>query len=228
MKSQQPIPDESDFIAGEVCLDFANTVDWHASSHPEENLSSYKYLVAWSRSAGLLDDARAEKLLKKARGQPQAARSVLKRAVSVREALYRIIVAILHDESPAPEDLGAFNGELESALRHLRVVPREQGLGWGWKGSDDALDAMLWPILSSAASLLTSKRRDRIGQCADDRGCGWLFLDKTRNHSRRWCEMKDCGNRAKAKRHYQRRPSKSGAWKRYRDERPLGVVRTDR
>ena len=63
---------------------------------------------------------------------------------------------------------------------------------------------MLWPIVESAAELLTSERRSRIGQCADDRGCGWLFLDATKNRSRRWCAMGDCGNRAKARRHYLR------------------------
>jgi len=63
---------------------------------------------------------------------------------------------------------------------------------------------MLWPILRSGADLLASEDRERVGQCADDRGCGWLFFDASRNRSRRWCNMEDCGNRAKAKRHYAR------------------------
>jgi predicted RNA-binding Zn ribbon-like protein len=68
---------------------------------------------------------------------------------------------------------------------------------------------MLWPILRSAAEVLTSEKRTRLGQCADDRGCGWLFLDTSKNRSRRWCDMEDCGNRAKARRHYLRERGRS-------------------
>ena len=66
---------------------------------------------------------------------------------------------------------------------------------------------MLWPVVQSAVDLMTSPELDRVGQCADDRGCGWLFVDTTKNRSRRWCDMRDCGNRAKARRHYAKKKS---------------------
>jgi predicted RNA-binding Zn ribbon-like protein len=122
----------------------------------------------------------------------------------IREVIYGIVVAVLHNKPPAASDLASFNRELQSALQHLRVVPGRRGFIWNWEFDPSGLEGMLWPILRSAADLLTSERQDRIGQCADDRGCGWLFLDTTKNRSRRWCAMEDCGNRAKARRHYQR------------------------
>jgi len=197
-------PNPPKLVAGALCLDFANTADWHASTRPHESLKSYEDLIAWCRRADLLDTARAARLLREARRRPAAAQATLRRAIGLREAIYQIIVKLLRGSPPDPADLAAFNRALASAVRRSRVVPGRGGLLWTWTGDDRALDAMLWPIVESAAELLTSERRSRIGQCADDRGCGWLFLDTTKNHSRRWCEMGDCGNRAKARRHYLR------------------------
>lgn len=191
-------------VAAELCLDFANTVEWHASDHPRESLHSYEDLISWCRQANLLDDASTKKLLREAQRHPRSARKVLKHAINLRETIYRIVLAKLNGRMQCAPDLDAFNEGLKTALQHLRVIPGKRGLEWNWEGVDTALDGMLWPILFSAANLLSSEKQDRIGQCADNRGCGWLFLDKTRNRSRRWCDMKDCGNRAKSHRHYRR------------------------
>jgi predicted RNA-binding Zn ribbon-like protein len=191
-------------LAGEIGLAFANTAAWHASARPEEGLKSYRDLVEWCRRAELLDPARATALLREARRRPASASAVLRRAVGLREAIYRIVVSLLRHVAPDRGDLTVFNRAMGAALHHAHVAPGRGGLIWRWAEDGRALDAMLWPIVGSAADLLTSERRGRIGQCADDRGCGWLFLDTTRNHSRRWCEMGDCGNRAKARRHYRR------------------------
>jgi predicted RNA-binding Zn ribbon-like protein len=204
MARNRPTPTSPKLVAGAPCLDFANTADWHASARPQECLRRYEDLVAWCRRAGLLAPARAARLLREARRRPGAAQAALRRATALREAIYRIVVSLLRGSPPDPPDLAAFNRALASALRRSRIVSGGNGVTWAWEGDDRALDAMLWPIVESAADLLTSERRSRIGQCADDRGCGWLFLDTTKNRSRRWCEMGDCGNRAKARRHYLR------------------------
>jgi predicted RNA-binding Zn ribbon-like protein len=97
------------------------------------------------------------------------------------------------------------NAELPAALAHSRLQSAEAGYIIGWPPEPKALDSLLWPIAYSAADLLTNADLlSRVGQCADDRGCGWLFLDLTKNRSRRWCSMRGCGNRAKAQRHYHR------------------------
>ena len=101
-------------------------------------------------------------------------------------------------------DLGLLNQALTAALQHSRLVRAKSGLTWGWEPNEQALDCMLWPIVRSAADLLTSRELDNVRQCGS-LPCGWLFLDRTKNLSRHWCQMKACGNRAKSRRHYARR-----------------------
>lgn len=189
---------------GRLGLDFANTADWHASDHPVESLTSYSDLVAWSQQVGILTDHQAQRLLKEAARRSGDAAAVLERAIALREAIYRIFSAISHGRPPQAADLAIFNAELSESLAHSRIVSTAEGFAWDWARAEDALDRMLWPVVHDAAALLTSEELDRVGQCADDR-CGWLFFDTSRNRSRRWCSMEDCGNRAKARRHYQRK-----------------------
>lgn len=188
-----------------LCLDFANTLRWHASEHPRETLKSYTDLVAWARIEKVLSDHEAEQLLNQAVGQPAIANQVYKRAIALREAIYRIFVTLIRGQSPAKDDLANLNDILMSMTRGVHVTSMAQGFEWQWDGDNDALDSFFRPISLSAAELLISEQRHRVGQCADDRGCGWLFLDTSKNHSRRWCDINDCGNRAKQHRHYQRR-----------------------
>lgn len=204
MPESEPIAGDLKLVGGAPCLDFVNTVAWHASDQPQELLTEYEALVLWSARAGLLDADAAKALLTEAAGRPAAARAALKRARELRECLYRLFVTVIRGQAPDASDLSQFNAALSSAMRRVRLVPARDGFAWDWERGQGDLDAMLWPILRSAAELLVSERRSRLGQCADDRGCGWLFLDTTRNRSRRWCEMEDCGNRAKARRHYRR------------------------
>ena len=204
MTPLNPSPIDTKLVAGELCLDFANTAEWHASDTPTELLRTYGDLVTWSQRVGLVDAPAAGRLLREARRRPGDAAAVLKRAIIVREAIYGFVLALLQKRPPAGSVLEGFNRELRMAFQHVQVVPGPQGLTWNWDFGNRDLEAMLWPILRSAAELLTSERQARVGQCADDRGCGWLFLDTTKNRSRRWCAMEDCGNRAKARRHYQR------------------------
>jgi len=198
--------------AGELCLDFANTAEWHASESPQERLKDYGSLVSWSREVGVLDDAGERRIRREAATHPAQAVKAWKQAIAVREMLYRVFVALIHGRPIDASDLERLNQTNSDALRHLRMEHEGDGLEWRWAGSPQDLRQMLWPIVHSAADLLTSDRRARLGQCADDRGCGWLFLDTSKNRSRRWCDMGDCGNRAKARRHYQRsRQREAGA-----------------
>jgi predicted RNA-binding Zn ribbon-like protein len=195
---------ETKLIGGELCLDFANTVDWHASDSPQEGLGTYEALVAWGVHVNILDASAAKGVLREAAKRPAAAREVLKRAVALRESMYRMFVRGIAGQSPRLSDLEVINTELSKALPHLRVANIDDQYTWEWAHDAKALDRMLWPVLRSAADVLTTHKRATVGQCDDDRGCGWLFLDSSKNHSRRWCSMEDCGNRAKVLRHYKR------------------------
>jgi predicted RNA-binding Zn ribbon-like protein len=195
--------DRLSLLGGRLSLDFANTADWHASDQPVEFLTSYRELVAWSRHVGILTGHQTQHLATEGERRPVDAMAVLERAIALREAIYRIFSAVSHGHGPRPADVAALNAELSTALAQSRIALAAEGFVWEWAGRDEALDRMLWPVVHDVADLLTSEDLDRVGQCADDR-CGWLFLDVSRNHSRRWCSMEACGNRAKARRHYQR------------------------
>jgi predicted RNA-binding Zn ribbon-like protein len=190
-------------VGGRPSLDFANTADWHASDHPVEFLTSYSELVAWSQQVDILTDQQGQQLLEEAARRPADATQVLERAIGLREAISRIFSAIKGESQPLAEDLATLNGELHRVLGQSRMVFTEEGFAWDWTGGEGALDRMLWSLVRDTVDLLTSEELGRVGRCADDR-CGWLFLDTSRNRSRRWCSMEECGNRAKAHRHYQR------------------------
>jgi len=185
-----------------VCLDFANTMDWHASEHPEETLHSYVDLVSWAQRVQLVSASAARRLHQVAIEQPAEARQALVRAIVLREAVYRIFVALSHATSPAEADLARLNSALANISRGARLRQTAAGFAWQWDIDEQGLDVVLQRVALSAAELLISEQRERVGQCADDRGCGWLFLDLSKNRSRRWCDIRDCGNRAKQRRHY--------------------------
>jgi predicted RNA-binding Zn ribbon-like protein len=190
-----------DIIGGELCLAFTDTVDWRRSDHPEELLNSYGDLVGWGQDVGALTGDEADHLRQQAERRRTEAEAVLERAIGLREAMYRVFAAVVDEQSPESQDLDMLNGALSETLARLRIIPTAEGMAWSWDNPDAAFDRMLWPMVRSAADLLTSERLDRVGQCP---GCGWLFLDSSRNRSRRWCTMEVCGNRAKARRHYER------------------------
>lgn len=183
-----------------VCLDFANTLHWHASARPRETLHGYGDLLSWAADKDLLARVQADALARRARREPRAADAVYRRSLALREAIYRVFVARLSGAEPKRDDVALLNGELQRALPHYRVEFDRDGAAWRPFSAGVELDLPLWPIVQSAAELLLSDLRGRVGQCADPGGCGWLFLDLSKNRSRRWCSIADCGNRAKQRR----------------------------
>jgi len=188
-----------------ICLEFTNTMRWHASVRPDETLRSYADLVAWARTAGLASDRSARRLLSRAKEHQADADLALTRAISLREAIYRIFLAEMNDTPAQGTDLDVLNGAISQLTDGVRLAQARGEFTWEWRVDKEALDSFLWPIALSAVELLLSEDRHWVGQCADDRGCGWLFLDTSKNHSRRWCDMNDCGNRAKQRRLQERR-----------------------
>ena len=190
--------------SGWLCLDFANTVEWHLSEHPTDHLTSYGEMIAWARSINLLPEHTTKQLLRAADQHPADAARVLDRATVLREAIYRIFVALAGGRSPAPDDQAILNAEAAQSMAKSHLVWNKPNFDWGRQGDANDLDQILWWVLRSATDLLTSEEVQRVGVCADDRGCGWLFYDTSRNRTRQWCSMRGCGNRAKARRHYEK------------------------
>jgi predicted RNA-binding Zn ribbon-like protein len=187
---------------GWLCLDFANTVGWHASDSPEESLNKYADLVEWSAERGIIPGDTKNVLLRKSREEPIEAQSILEKAREIRENMYHMLSDTAHGHPIKVTDLKGLNKAVAGMLSHSRLAPYERGLRWEWDSRSDELDSVIWPVVRSAVDLMTSEAIKRVGQCADDRGCGWLFWDSSRNRSRRWCDMSDCGNRAKVRRFY--------------------------
>lgn len=199
-------------IGGVLCLDFVNTVDPRHAPGRREYLGSYPALVTWGQRAAAIDTAEAERLLDMAAKQPDEARRVAQRAITLREALYPVFAHAASGQPPAHEDLDSLNGELTRAMAQLRVSWTPSGFTWEWEHARPMLDRVLWPVAQSAADLLVRGPLGRVRECPGAGNCGWLFLDLSKNASRRWCEMRSCGNRDKARRHYARgrssRPAK--------------------
>jgi predicted RNA-binding Zn ribbon-like protein len=187
---------------GWLCLDFANTVGWHASDSPEESLNKYADLIEWSADRGIISGDAKDMLLRKSEKNPAEAQAVLEKAREIRENIYGMLSDTVHGCPIKTTDLKGFNKALASMLSNSRLASYEGGLKWDWDSSPDKLDSVIWPVVRSAVDLMTSEAINRVGQCCDEQGCGWLFWDSSRNRSRRWCDMSDCGNRAKARRFY--------------------------
>jgi predicted RNA-binding Zn ribbon-like protein len=190
---------------GRLCLDFTNTVEGRSDNRPHEYLLSYRDLVAWSRHAGSISEREATQLAEHVVLNEAEVDTVYKRAIDLREALYRIFSEVAAKRRPAQPDLATLNGILADAMAQAEIIPVEDGFVWGWTNASGARNGLLWPVARSAAELLTaSDELQRVRECPGDY-CDWLFLDTSKNHTRRWCSMETCGNVAKARRHYQRR-----------------------
>jgi predicted RNA-binding Zn ribbon-like protein len=188
------------------CLAFANTAGWHASPHPEEGITSLPVLIDWEEAKGILSTEQAARLRAAAEKDADRADKVLLYILDFRETMYRVFTAVAWHQSPARTDLQRINEVLQQGMSRAGLIELAGEFRWMWGEEYTGYDCLLWPAAHSAARLLTDEKlRSSIRQCADDRGCGVLFLDRTRNHNRRWCSMKSCGNRAKAQRHYHRK-----------------------
>jgi predicted RNA-binding Zn ribbon-like protein len=193
---------------GALCLDFANT--WGDRGRPaSERLHGYADLLRFARQAGLLNERQAAALERRARRQVEEAERAFAAAVELREALYRLCSARAAGAELPDADLERLNAALAEAAQGLQIERRAGGYTWGWSDPAASLAAPLRPVVRSAAELLTSDALDRIREC-DGARCTWLFLDRSRNRSRRWCSMESCGNRAKVHRHYRRRRAQEG------------------
>jgi predicted RNA-binding Zn ribbon-like protein len=194
-------------IGNSLCVDFINTVAWRGRrAGSEERLTGYADLVHWSAGAGALRRGETSRLLAEARRRPEAAAGVLASGVALREALARLLAG---SRSRRSHDLALLNGWLSRAAARSAVVASVGGYRWLEEPEGEPLERPLWPILWDAAALLTSNRRVWVHTC-EDRECAWMFLDLSRTRTRRWCSMDDCGNRAKARRHYARKLAAAG------------------
>lgn len=185
-----------------ICLEFANTLRG-SRARPQESLHTYGDLIGWAHAVGVLSEAQAEGLLVAAASNPGLAVTLLQQALQLREAIFHLFAAGIDSEQAPLADLAILNNALAIAATYHQLVYHQGSFKWGWTGPAEALDRPLWVVAVSAAELLAGPSRPRVRRCASPT-CDWLFIDRSRNQSRSWCAMADCGNRAKARRHYHR------------------------
>ena len=202
LEESRPV-ENFEFIGGQLCLDFVNTLSDRFTATPVEVLDTYADLLTWGQLAGILNAEQAALLQQKAEQQPALAARWLAEIKQAREVLCQILSNVANELAAPAEELRLFNQLLSETATHLCVVPSADGFTWRWTGTENHLELPLWSIVRDAAHLLTSPELRYVRMCVSDT-CDWLFLDTSKNHSRRWCDMKVCGNRAKAHRYYGR------------------------
>ena len=182
-----------------LCLDFANSRYWRGTDQPTETLETFNDVFTWLAAANALDSRTVEAL--KQNWQPSDADHA--ETIQLREALYRIFTAVAAHAEPASADIEIFNRKLTAAPARTQLVKQEGAYLWR-ANLKPQLPDLLAPILWTAGDMLAEPRRDRVRLCANEK-CVWLFLDDSKSGTRRWCDMKACGNRAKAHRHYEKK-----------------------
>lgn len=194
-----------ELTGGAFCLDFANTgPDQKAPETRAEKFEKYPDLLSWAVQSGELTVQDARSLSVAANHLPLRANAVLRKARELRQAIYEIFSAIAGGRAPATKDLDTLNNYWKAASVHRTLTHSGGSFRTAWTMDDkDEMERPLWPVAASAAELLTSEELASVRECASDQ-CSWLFLDNSRNRTRRWCDMKVCGNREKARRHYER------------------------
>jgi predicted RNA-binding Zn ribbon-like protein len=188
---------------GWLCLDFANIVEGRNTPRPEEHLHTYQELVWWAADTGVLDGPRAARLRERAAADPGAAAQRLAAAIELREAVFRTFRAAATGVRPPDPDLATIQSRYADALRQGRLDWSGEQPRWIWPGDD--LDQPAWAVAVSAVELATRGPLHRVKVCAADEGCAGLFVDTTKNNSRRWCDMAGCGNEVKFRRQTERR-----------------------
>ncbi|MQA89444.1 MAG: hypothetical protein GEU90_04305 [Gemmatimonas sp.] len=183
-----------DLVGGDISMELVNTASGRTGEQLKDKLRTYDDLVGWAERVGLLGPRRSARLRQVATENPTKADETIARARSLREAIYRVFTT----EVPDVKDLEELGRTAAEAAVERRIERSGTDYVMVWPESD-ALQQLLWPVAISATELLLSADRSRVKECAGE-GCSWLFVDLSRNRSRRWCDMRECGNRAKARR----------------------------
>jgi len=192
-------------VGGDLALDFVNTRAGPPVGLPDDDvLTGYPELVAWAVYAGSLTTAEAATLRRLARDDPGGARAAFARALDTRDRLDEIFRPLATGRSPSTPALARLRDDEADALGHAQLV-RESAFAWTWR-DDQTLARPLRPVTHAAVELLTTGALDRIKGCG---GCRFVFYDETKNRSRRWCSMDDCGTTEKIRRYVAARRSRT-------------------
>lgn len=188
-----------------VCISLTNTLEWRSGKHPKEFLHNYVDILTWARKRGAIPNELAVGMSLYASEHPSDAEKVLSDAKRKREMIYRIFSSLAHHLEPNSDDVKELNEILLNVLTRVQIAWNGSRFVLEWNTKAQDLNCVLWEPIVSAADLLISVEINRVKECAnEEEGCGFLFLDESKNLSRKWCSMAECGNRSKARRFQQK------------------------
>jgi predicted RNA-binding Zn ribbon-like protein len=190
---------ELPILGGHLALDFANTVDDPLGPRRWDHIARYPGLIVWCERIGMLDPSAAAALVRGAEADPARAADAARQAAVLRDALNETFGAVV-DRRPTADGWAKLQPFLVDAVSHATVSP---GAAPHW--DFDELESVLWPVAEAAYRLLVDPELARLKRCA---GCPWFFLDMSKNHSRRWCAMADCGTHEKIRRYVAKRANR--------------------
>jgi predicted RNA-binding Zn ribbon-like protein len=194
-------PSPFQLVGGHPALDFVNTLDWRfRSSGPQELMNTYDDLLRFTKECGLLNDSEVRQL----RATAPVSRRILAASKRFREVLATVVYSTVEGRPPSDDSLRRLSSFINRA-QDARVLDWRQGrLTWTWRENHGpSCELPLWRLSIEAATLLASEQNANLRACGNAE-CRWLFLDTSKSHSRRWCDMKLCGNRLKVRRFRQK------------------------
>jgi len=183
---------------GNLSLDFVNTIHDRYEEPIKDYLRHYPDLVGWAHFSKAITGPQKERLLQQSREYQREAEQIYQESKQLREAIYDYIVSLINQGKVHPDNTRLMNQWLSKAFSNLELIRSGDSFELDWKADSFGLESVLWPIIKSFTDLITSDARGRIRLCPN---CGWAFVDRSKNSSRRWCSMETCGNREKARRH---------------------------
>lgn len=189
---------------GRLALDFVNTVDDRVRPATREDLPDYESIVSWGRQVGILDQKEAALLRRAASSDEAGALAAHLAAIDLREEIYRLFRSIVRRQRVPAASVDRLDAFVTAARGHQHLAASKPNFRWEWRGEPADHHRPLFLVALAAADLLTREDLSRVKQCPGPDGCGWLFFDETKNKSRKWCSMEQCGGVAKAKRFAQR------------------------
>jgi predicted RNA-binding Zn ribbon-like protein len=188
-----------DFVGGELCLEFTNTVGDHSKTRDLERLTDWDAVLDWAVAAGALNAAEAQELRKIGGSDSAAARRALQGLLHFRNVLFRVLSALAAGRAPVRKDLEGVEIAVLGALRSAHLMKQNRTFEWVVNQSESPMKTPLARIALSTLRLLQGPDLSRLREC---QRCSWLFVDRSKSHGRRWCRADACGNRARVARHY--------------------------
>ena len=185
----------------DLCLSFANTRQWRGTDKPTETLHDSQDLLRWIETSGGLGAEAVRSVHHWTHAHPKRAARIFSKAIDLRETIFQAFSAVAEGAPVASADLAVLGDALAEAPARGRLEAESGAYAWRTPPLQPEASYLLAPVLWSAGDLLLRSGVRRVRRCANPE-CLWLFIDASRMGTRRWCDMTSCGNRAKARRHY--------------------------